>query len=235
MKVTDLHLNQLKKQITKLEDGNFDVGVKNVIFRSDSKGRAFLPFLNHSRINLIYRSGSKLSDDFMQGYTLNRIKRTFKPTVILFFGTCEIVDKKGKYLFIPQDINARIEEIIAKYIQYKETVLSYNPDATVLFLDCPYLSLIVWNFLRKHPTPGIFEADQKILEEGILALNRKLKDINGPRPVPRLTLDFMYSIKKKNKAIKRLRNYGLLYDGVHAGRLLAKLWALRITRMIALN
>ena len=235
MKITDLHRNQLKKQIVKLEDGKFEIGEKNVIFRSDSKGRAFLQLLNHRRINLIYRSGAKLDDNFMKGYTLNRIKRTYKPTVILFFGTCEIVDKRGKYLYIPHNINARIEEIIIKYTEYKQTILLYNPEATVIFLDCPYLSLIIWNFLRKHPSPGSFEADQKILEQGILVLNRKLKDINGPRPVPRLSLDFMYSIKKRNKPIKRLRNYGLLYDGVHAGSLLVNLWYQRIIRMIAIN
>ena len=96
MKATDLHTNQLKKQIIKLQDGKFDIGVKNVIFRSDSKGRAFLQLLNHRRINLIYRSGAKLDDNFMKGYTLNRLKRTYKPTVVQTFGTCEIVDNRGK-------------------------------------------------------------------------------------------------------------------------------------------
>ena len=89
--------------------------------------------------------------------------------------------------------------------------------------------------LKDHPSPGQFESDQKKLEEAILTFNYKLREINGARPVPRLALDFAYSIKKKNKPIKRLRNYGLLTDGVHACRFISKLWALRITRMITLN
>lgn len=236
MKAIELHANHLQKQIPRLLAGNFDVGPKNVIFRSDSKGRALMPyFMNTNRINLIFRPGKGIDDNFMQEYTLNRIKRTYKPIVILFFGTCELTDKRGKYIHIPVDIETRIDEIIDKYIKYKARILQYNAGATVIYLECPFFSIIIWNFLRKHPSPGIFELDQKRLEDAILTFNLKLKDINGDRAVPRLTLDFIYSIKKRNKPIRKYKNYSLLSDGVHTGAFLTRLWALRIMRMIALN
>ena len=235
MKATELHLKHLENEIPRLLNGNFRVGDKNVIFRSDSKGRSFLPYFTNKRINLVYRSGENINANFMQGYTLNRIRHTNKPIVVLFFGTCEITDKRGRFIYIPQDIEQRVNDIIESYIKYKIKILQYNPDATVIFLDCPYFSLTICNFLRKHPTPGIFDQDQKKLEAAILLLNRKLKDINGDRVVPRLSKDFMFSTKKKNKNIIKLRNYNLLRDGVHPGQFLTKLWALRITRMIALN
>lgn len=235
MKATELHFNNLKKQIPKLVNGNHNTGSKNVIFRSDSKGRCLLPyFTNTRRINLIYRGGSKITDSFMQDYTLNRIKHTPNPIVVLFFGTCELTNKQGKFIYIPQNIDERVDQIIEQYIDYKRKILEYNSDAIVIFLDCPYFSLVLWNFRKKHPSPGLFEQDQKKLEAAILTLNGKLKDLNGDRAVPRLAKDFMYSIKKKNKPIKRFRNYNLLYDGVHANCFLAKLWALRINRMISL-
>ena len=235
MKATELHFNNLKKEIPKLVDGNFKIGFKNVIFRADSKGRCLLPyFTNTSRINLIYRGGSKITDNFMQEYTLNRIKRTPYPIVVPFFGTCELTNKQGKYIHLPQNIEERVNHIIEEYTNYKRKILEYNPNSIVIFLDCPYFSLVIWNFLRKHPSPGLFEKDQKKLEEAILSLNLKLKELNGDRAVPRLAKDFMFSIKKKNKPIKRLINYNLLYDGVHANGFLAKLWALRINRMISL-
>ena len=89
--------------------------------------------------------------------------------------------------------------------------------------------------MKKHPSPGSFDKDQRKLEEGIYRFNLKLKEMNGNRVVPRLAVDFMYTIKKKNRQIKRFRNYSLLKDGVHASNFLAKLWALRISRMIAMN
>lgn len=240
MKTVDLHRNQLKKQIEKLEDKSFEIGHRNVIIRSDSKGRSLMPFFtNTNRINLIYRSGGSITNNrtnsFMQDYTLNRIKTTPNPLVILFFGTCELTVKNGKYITIPTDLDGRVQEVIEQYYIYKQTILEYNPSATVIYLDCPYFSLIQWNFLKGHPSPGGFEPDQKRLETAILSFNKKLRDINGARPVPRLALDFIYSTKKKDKQLIKLRNYGLLTDGVHAGRFISKLWALRIARMISLN
>ena len=137
----------------------------------------------------------------MQDYTLNRIKNTSKPIVVLFFGTCELTNKVGRYIHLPDNIENRIEEVIKSYAIYKERILQYNRDAVVIFLDCPYFSIVIWNFLRKHPYPGIFESDQRILEESILTFNRKLKDLNGDIVVPRLALDFMFSTKKKGKQI----------------------------------
>ena len=239
MKATDLHLNELKKQIWKLEGKYFKISHRNVIFRSDSKGRSLLPFLSNINVNLIYRSGGSITDNntnsFMQSYTLDRIKRTYKPLVLLFFGTCELWVKNGKFISIPEDLEGRVRDVIDIYHNYKQKILQYNPEATVIFLDCPYFSLIVWNFLKGHPSPGKFKSDQKKLEEAILVFNRNLKDLNGDRPVPRLTVDFIYSTKKKDKKNKKFRNYGLLTDGVHAGRLISKLWALRIIRRISLN
>ena len=198
MKATELHFQHIKKQIPWLTKQKCDVGLKNVIIRADSKGRALQPFLNNTkRINLIYRSGSKLSDNFMQEYTLNRIRNTHNPIVILFFGTCELTNKEGKYILLPDNIENRINEVIERYANYKKTILKYNPDSIVIFLQCPYFSLIIWNFLKKHPFPGSFEKDQKTLEDSIILFNKKIKELNGDRAIPNLNLDFMYSIKKK--------------------------------------
>lgn len=236
MKTADLHIKHLNKQIPKLIKDKYDIHKKNVIFRSDSKGRCLLPyFTNTNKFSLIYRSGGIIKDTFMQEYTISKIERTKEPLVILFFGTCELTNKNGKYIYLPRDINARVEQIIEQYSTYKRRVLECNPQATVLFLECPYFSIIIWNFLKGHPHPGIFNNDQKKLEEAIVLFNLKLKELNGNRVVPRLSVDFMYSTKKKNKQSTKFRNYGLLKDGVHANNFLAKLWSLRISRMIALN
>ena len=234
MKSTEIHKNQLVKQINKLKDCNYEIGKRNVILRSDSKGRAFLPYLSYkNKINLIFRSGAKITNPFM-AKTLHTIRNTKNPIVILFFGTCEITVKLGKFLYLPADVTARLEEIKDNYIKYKSQILEANSNAKIIFLDCPFQSLIIWNFLKGHQSPGIFEEDQKTLELAIKTLNTIIKDINGNQVVPRLSLDMIYSSKKRRKAPKYFRNYTLLRDGVHANNLLNKLWFLRIVRMITL-
>ena len=234
MKAVDMHTNQLLKQIKKLEDCNFRIGKRNVILRSDSKGRSFLQHLSYNnQINLIFRSGAKITNPFMKG-TLDKIQNTVNPIVVLFFGTCEIAVKLGKYIYIHDDIEARLEEIKNNYINYKQQILQINPDSKVIFLDCPYQSIIIWNFLKGHPCPGSFQNDQKKLEKAIIDLNLIIRDINGKQIVPRLALDMIYSTKKRRKAPKYYKNYSLLRDGIHANSLLNKLWFLRIVRMVNL-
>ena len=235
MKAADLHRNSLLHQIKKLEDGKFTIGNKNVIMRSDSKGRAFLRFLSYrNRIDLVYRSGATITNPFLQQNTLNKIRNTINPIVVLFFGTCELTSKIGRYICVPEDLESRITQVKENYLDYKTQILQANQIAKVIFLDCPYQSIVIWNFLHNHPSPGCFETDQKRLEEAIKSLNLIIREINGDQVVPRLSRDLVYSTKKKRKAPIYYRNYSLLKDGVHSGDLITKLWFLRITRMITL-
>ena len=234
MKAIELHNNKVKKQIRNLTDRNYVIGNKNVILRSDSKGRSFLPFLNYrNRINLIYRSGASITNNFMHS-TLNKVRQTTKPIVVLFFGTCELTNKRGPYILVPENLESKLNEIKENYIACKLAIIESNPSAKVIFLDCPYQSIIIWNFLKGHPCPGSFESDQKRLESAVTTLNTIIRDINGNQIVPRLPLDMTYSTKKKRKAPKYYRNYSLLRDGVHPNEQLTRLWFLRIRRMIAL-
>ena len=71
----------------------------------------------------------------------------------------------------------------------------------------------------------MFDQNQKRLEDAIYSLNLKVKEINGDTIVPRLAVDMVYLLKKKNKPLQKLRNYSLLRDGVHANTFIAKLWS----------
>lgn len=238
MRVVELHQKDLLKQIKKLKNGKYDIKRNTrrpVIFRSDSKGRALLPHLNHhNRINLIFRGGAKITSDFLQVYTLNAISRVANPLIILWFGTCELTVKRGKYIFLADNLDEKLEEIKNQYLRYKQQIINTNQSSKVIFLECPYQSLIIWNFIKDHPSPGVFHNDQKTLECYIAKLNKIIKDINGNQSVPRLAQDFEFSIKKKKRAPKYIKNYSLLYDGVHPGKVLSQLWYLRIMRMLSL-
>lgn len=167
MRVLDIHQNLLDNQIKKLKSNKYDIKrntKRPIIFRSDSKGRSLLPYTNHfNRLNLVFRGGAKITNDFLQKYTLDTISRASNPIIVLWFGTCELTVKRGKYIFISDNLDDKLEEIRLSYIKYKEKILSVNSGSKVIYLECPYQSLIMWNFGRGHPTPGIFNQDQKVL------------------------------------------------------------------------
>lgn len=237
MRVLDLHHEQLDKQIQKLKSGKYDLKRNTrrpVFFRSDSKGRSLLPYINHyNRINLVFRGGAKITADFLQNYTLNSISRVPNPVVILWFGSCELTIKRGKFVYLADNLDEVLNEIKRNYITYKDKLLITNPTSKVIFLECPYQSLIMWNFAKGHPSPGIFSENQKTLELYITKLNVIIREINGRQVVPHLAQDFQYSVKKKRRVSRYLKNYGLLYDGVHPGKKLSQLWFLRIMRMLS--
>ena len=117
------------------------------------------------------------------------------------------------------DINDKVQTVKENYINYKEKRLQANPEAREKILDWPYQSILIWNFLKGHPCPGIFETDHKRLEEPIQNLNLIIHVINVNQIVPRLTKDEIYAIKNKGKAPVYHKNYSLLRDGVHTNDL----------------
>ena len=214
MRVAELHQVDLNKQVIKLKSCKYDIKRNTrrpIIFRSDLKGRSLLPYLNHyNRLNLVFRGGAKITHDFLKNYTLDRIYRAHNPIVILWFGTCELTVKQGKYIFLADNLDQKLEEIKRDYIAYKEQILTVNNSSKIIYLECPYQSLIMWNFGKGHPCPGIFKEDKKILESYITKLNLIIKDINGNQVVPHIAQDFVFSIKKKKRAPRYVKNYGLL-------------------------
>ena len=237
MRVQERHQNMLDNQIKKLKNNKYDAKRNTrrpIIFRSDSKGRALLPYINHyNRMNLVFRGGAKINSDFLQNYTLDKVSRSYNPVIVLWFGTCELTVKNGKYIFLAENLDAKLYQIKRDYIEYKEQLMITNASCKVIFLECPHQSLIVWNFLKGHPTPGVFRDDQKTLEDYITKLNYIIQEINGNQVVPHLAQDLVFSIKKKKRAPKYIKNYSLLYDGVHPGKVLSQLWYLRILRMLS--
>lgn len=184
-------------------------------------------------ININYRAGATIENSFLNSFTLNRIKRAYRPIVILWLGTCELTTKRGKFIRLVEDVETRLLEIERKYSDYKDKILNTNGQSTVIFLECPYFSIPVWNKIKGHYYPECFEEEQILLEKAIKDLNSIFKGLNGCLRVPKLSIDMEFSIKKKRKPRKYFQNYKTLTDGVHPGKEIARLWYLRIIRMIS--
>lgn len=131
-------LNRIKH----LEDQEIIGGVRDIIICGDSKAWYFMSEVHHdSYININHRGGATIRNTFLGYHTLNRIHHAFKPIVILWFGTCELTPKHGKYVRLVDDIDRtwmkfklNIVKTRIKFITQTVTVLSYS-------LIAPYIAL----------------------------------------------------------------------------------------------
>ena len=144
-----------------------------------------------------------------------------------------MTQKNGRYISLVNNPEQKLVQIQNDYIAYKQQIKNANKNSTIIFLECPFLSMVIWNFVKGHLSPGAFQEEQRLLEQYVMKLNRIIKEINGDQVAPHLSQDMIFSIKKRKRAPKYLKKFSLLYDGVHPGKTLSKLWHLRIMRMLS--
>ena len=236
MRLDEFHAKRTLKRINWLENQNSIAGRRDVIIRGDSKARYLMAHVHEDPyMNINHRGGATIYNTFLGDYTLNRIKRSYKPIVIIWLGTCELTEKRGKFIRIVENIDERLDEIETQYTLYKERILSANAESTVIYLECPFFNIPLWNKHKGHYNPDGFEPDQILLEKAIKRLNIILRSITDDEVRnPKLSLDLEESTKKRNKPRKYHLNYkALSIDGVHPGKDIARLWYLRIVRMIS--
>lgn len=236
MKDYEMHAKKILKRANYLENLNYIGGFRDVILRGDSKVRSFMGHVyKDPYMNIAYRPGAKIDNSFLQYHTLHRVRRSFRPIVVIWMGTCELTDKRGRFIRLVDNLEEKLDYIRTSYMNYKEQVLKANGESTVIFLECPYMNVEIWNRTKNHPSPDVFKFEQEDMETAVDKLNLIFKEINGEIRTPRLAQDFTDSHRKrKNKPRQYYKNYKILTDGVHPDKPVAKLWYLRLVKMIAL-
>ena len=180
MKSEEYHMKQLVKWTNRLREQNHVAGLRDVCIRGDSKARCLLPFLHEDPyLNIVSRPGADIHNKFLRKQTITRIKRAYKPVVIIWLGTCELTVKRGKFIRLVDNVEKRLLEIELDYSYYKEELIRENIDSTIIYLECPFFSIVEWNRKRGHYAPETFSDEQIRLEKGIKQLNIILKGING--------------------------------------------------------
>ena len=78
---------------------------------------------------------------------LELVEKSRDPIVLVWLGTCELTEKKGKYISI-RHYNYKYQNVEYKLDEYRELlskIKEANPTATVIFLECPYHSIYAYN------------------------------------------------------------------------------------------
>ena len=238
-------LPKLLKEIRKIEGGGripIRLTKKDKVFLvGDSKVRYIEDQLQDAdgdvkRIECRSRKGKGTTSDFFKKKLFKKIPKYQKPIVLFWFGTCELTNKPkhSKYVYLKSNLPLELENLKRRYTRLKERILRINKDATVVFIDIPYCSILHFNATRAHPDLKQFNGKDKKLNDKIDELNAFLKTLNLPQHSPRLSQDTIQCTKKRGKPTKQNRNFSAYTDGVHPDITLARLWTLRILRLISI-
>ena len=97
------------------------------------------------KITVIAKSGANIYNNAHYYKVKKAVKKAKNPVVIVLLGTCDVTEKKGKYISVKSYPYQKIEFALNKYRTLKSRLLQANPEATVVFLECPYYSITRFN------------------------------------------------------------------------------------------
>jgi len=113
---------------------------------TDSKGAAIRRVVpSIARFHIIDKSGVNAADKKFIKRVSEEIKDKDRPIVIIWFGTCELTRKSGKYLKLRESPFQNIEICLTECRKFKKRLLEANKSALIVFLECPYYSIKKYN------------------------------------------------------------------------------------------
>ena len=204
---------------------------------TDSKGKYIEPVIPGrllSYVHVIYKSGANISSDFVEDF-IKRARRAQRLIVYIWFGTCELTDKSGKYIHTSPYPYQQAEHVLTIYREVKQRIFRENRQAKIIFLECPFLSVYRWNKHRGREyntqTEEIEKKQDTELKSITKYFNDQLQLINRDWTTPKISQDQIILSKKKRISHANYKvNYNLLFDGIHPRRPIARLWLHRLVK-----
>ena len=231
-------ISKLTKEFNKLQTEEYQRPVTRVfrdcLLVTDSKGFFLSNEITrdyYGSIKIISRSGVTVDDQRFQRSLLRNIQIAIRPIVFVWFGTCELTDKVGKFISLKNNPTETVDQLIVKYRYFKSSIQRCNNSATVLFINCPYYSIVEWNRRKGCNNINQYLEQETLLHETIDYLNSNIDRINCTR-TPKLCLDIIRSSKKNSSSrVKYTKNFNLYIDGVHPGKHLSLLWLHKLLKL----
>ncbi|CAC5374472.1 unnamed protein product [Mytilus coruscus] len=203
---------QIKKQTSKLvaEESSLDPGLyqPDIFIITDSKGNYLKPVIPgrlRSSLHIFSEKGATIHSNIINK-AIPSIQAATSPIVLLWFGTCEISKKDGRYSDIIKYPYQSIEQTLTEYRAARDHILQTNPSATVIAIECPYFSIYRWNQSRgfKYNTQStqLYKDIDLKLKSAINYYNQPLFYFNRNILAPHIAQDQIISSKQR----KRPRN-----------------------------
>ena len=209
---------------------------KDTFIISDSKGRYLAQQLQREHeglLKIIHKSGATVDNLQFKREVTSITNLSCSPIVFIWFGTCEITSKNGCLVELRVNPFEVVNRLIVKYRYMRSAIQRHNRGAEVIFLNCPYYSIVRWNEMKGCPTHSIdkYRVQDSELTKVIDYFNDKIDRLNR-HTTPKIEQDLVKSSKKRHSShVKYKNNFNMLTDGIHPGPDLAKLWIERIINL----
>lgn len=151
--------------------------------------------------------------------------------IAVWTGTCDFTVKPNRFIRLG---STTVEDIIEQFQRILCLSKPYNNQVKVVFLECPYFSLKIFNSNRGHKHCDIFAESDRQLKLKIDSLNAHIRHLNDSNGIsaPKFSVDLVKR-RKYNKVYKvNTLSYSLLKDGIHSVFVLSKYWRRRIINTI---
>ena len=193
----------ISKEIKLLKRTKTYVSNRSGFLISDSKSKD-LHYLNCRKyINFFYKGGTEIDNHEIQSYAkhicLN--KRIKYPVLLFWFGTCSFTRKTNTGLFEVKDkLESVVDDVITSYRETKTKLKNLNPRAKLVFLECPYYSLSMFNLhRRKKFDKDYFIKQQRQLINAIDYHNVQVRALNNIKNIPNFNNDFSSRVKCRKR------------------------------------
>ena len=117
-----------------------------------------LPEFARGHFTIINRGGATAIDERLIQELLSEVICHDDPIVLVWFGTCELTEKKcagvGKYIKSRSCPYQNIEITLTRYIYLRDRILYANSLCTIIFIDIPYYSITIANKCISERTFG---------------------------------------------------------------------------------
>ena len=212
------------KKLVEEEKRRSDIG-RNIFLFSDSKGKCLKKVAKkYDNLKIIAKASATVWDQDHRYVLIRKVHQTRFPIVLIWLGTCEITEKSGKYINLRDYPYQTIEDTLTEYRELKHSILQANRQTIVIFLECPYYSVIKANKIKGDKSVDKHNSKDKIVCDLVDYFNEKIRLLNPTNiTIPRLAQDIITASKPRTrKEVKYRKNFNLFHDRVHPLKPLAE-------------
>ena len=240
-----MSLSKLRKYIRNTEGFDNDIPPLRItpIVISDSKG-VYLEQICRSQIErcVVWKSARGRNSTEGLEYITSRIdswvRQYRRVRLYIQLGTCDfttLTRGNHRYLSLNDNREREIDDSVITVRNFEKIVeLAHSRHVEVTLFEIPFFSIKKWNIKRRHPTPHVFDIQDRNLSVKIKSVNEHIHRINRLNRVhsPLLNVDLEISRKNKGRQIRYYISYNLYRDGVHPIYELNRCWLRKLTVQI---
>lgn len=210
---------------------------RTFIVLSDSKGFSLerIPKENPIEKKIVFNSRAGRTThqvaDVVSHNIHDYVKSYGKITLAIWTFTCDFTDKPGRNILL-NDLT--VDQVISECHRIIAICRPFGDKIKLVFLECPYYSISIWNQDKCRALRDDFTRDDQILEMKVDDLNDRLRGLNQQNGInaPRFSID-LKKYRKSNKVYQTQKiSFGVLKDGVHPCEILSKYWLRRLINVI---